>query len=763
MPKLQNVQKINYTPFLRTVRLSDSLPCLLILLAARCSFLEISPFACAMFFSVFDLKIGYMGILFSALGFFSRGVLMQKSDSLLAMLLLMIYALIRSDYKQQRIISSAVCGGAVFLSGIIRFFYMPFSTYDVLLLIIEAITAAFSYILFLNASALTGYLRRAPKESELISAAVCAGIFISGLSGLTPEGSVDISRIISAYMIMSVSLSLPLAVSGSCGVAAGLICSMNDTSAVTLTGLYGLSAIFGNLLKSFGKYGVALGFLGSTAVTALYIGNTVSVSVIEIIAACALFIITPNRVHKSISDYILRTASVGKTCDSDRMREYLGARLGAAGHAFARLASVYRGITEKSIRMYNKDICTVIDKTVNKVCAGCADCGRCIEKNYADSYRIIFGALEALEDKGFCNAANAPKEFTVMCSKSDIFLCELAHSYEDYRRSLLKKGEFEHNRDIMINQYEEISDIFSGIGDEIGTGFCFLGELEEKLGDCLVEAGCPLRKASALENGAGETEIYISLNRPFDKEKLAKLVSECVGMPFECRGGYANLKLVQKTAYRVEYGEKQIAEGSQVVSGDTVSSFYTDRGKFYVLLCDGMGSGSAAGRESRTCGRLLEELIKDGFKAQTAVSLVNSSLALLCDAESFSSVDLLEIDLFTGNADFYKVGCCRSFIKRGDRIDTVFSSALPIGILPDVHISRISKKLDSGDLVIMMSDGADGNGYGFLSGERVKKILSDSDKSMNDVAAAVAESTGFKNAACARDDITVAAIKISAV
>ena len=60
----------------------------------------------------------------------------------------------------------------------------------------------------------------------------------------------------------------------------------------------------------------------------------------------------------------------------------------------------------------------------------------------------------------------------------------------------------------------------------------------------------------------------------------------------------------------------------------------------------------------------------------------------------------------------------------------------------------------------MISDGADGGGYGFLSGERLKKIIADNDKNMNDAADAVAKSCGGKNAAKARDDITVVAIKI---
>ena len=64
------------------------------------------------------------------------------------------------------------------------------------------------------------------------------------------------------------------------------------------------------------------------------------------------------------------------------------------------------------------------------------------------------------------------------------------------------------------------------------------------------------------------------------------------------------------------------------------------------------------------------------------------------------------------------------------------------------------------DLIIMMSDGAEGNSLGFLSSERMKKLLEDDNKRMDDIAAAVINSAGLKGITKVRDDMTVAAIKI---
>ena len=173
-----------------------------------------------------------------------------------------------------------------------------------------------------------------------------------------------------------------------------------------------------------------------------------------------------------------------------------------------------------------------------------------------------------------------------------------------------------------------------------------------------------------------------------------------------------------------------------------------------------MGSGSSAGKESRITGRLLEEFLKDGFTAVTAIGIINSSLAMNNTSDCFSSIDLLEINLITGNAEFYKIGSCKSFIKRGSSIETVFSPSLPAGIVPGIHISGTTRKLEKDDIIIMLSDGAEGTGFGSLSSERIKKIISDDDKTMNDLASAIIESSEYRSRTKIVDDMSVAAIRI---
>ena len=87
------------------------------------------------------------------------------------------------------------------------------------------------------------------------------------------------------------------------------------------------------------------------------------------------------------------------------------------------------------------------------------------------------------------------------------------------------------------------------------------------------------------------------------------------------------------------------------------------RDGLYILLCDGMGSGVAASRESKLAIRLLERFLKAGVDPESALKTLNSALALRNEEEGgFTTVDLLRLDLFTGEGALYKFGAAPTYI-----------------------------------------------------------------------------------------------------
>lgn len=119
-----------------------------------------------------------------------------------------------------------------------------------------------------------------------------------------------------------------------------------------------------------------------------------------------------------------------------------------------------------------------------------------------------------------------------------------------------------------------------------------------------------------------------------------------------------------------------------------------------------MGSGPEAGLESQAAIELIEKFMEGGFSESTMLNAVNSIMGMkFSEDEKFTTLDMSCIDMYTGEVEFIKVGACMSFIKKGKAVEVIDSSSLPFGILDNINIKPIKKKVNHGDIIVTISDG----------------------------------------------------------
>ena len=181
-------------------------------------------------------------------------------------------------------------------------------------------------------------------------------------------------------------------------------------------------------------------------------------------------------------------------------------------------------------------------------------------------------------------------------------------------------------------------------------------------------------------------------------------------------------KPAEELKYAVSVSVRQEAKKGQTVNGDTVLHFKAGN-KYFVILCDGMGSGAAAREISGLTAGLFAEFFGSGIEKGKAVDMINSAIALNAGRESFSSADILEFDLVTGRAEFLKLGSAQSFIKKKGEFREVASSVLPIGILESIEVNPQTYKLSAGDEILMITDGIGEAASGVLKNEWIKKVF----------------------------------------
>ena len=185
------------------------------------------------------------------------------------------------------------------------------------------------------------------------------------------------------------------------------------------------------------------------------------------------------------------------------------------------------------------------------------------------------------------------------------------------------------------------------------------------------------------------------------------------------------IELEEVPLYSASVGMASLCAGGETdgVCGDACCAKRCEGGRLLMMLCDGMGHGEAAHRQSEKTLELLLLLLEAGYTRHQAISAVNGIMLGVQAEERFSTVDLVDVDLWTGEVFGEKLGACPTWIVRGSHMKKVDSSSLPLGILQEARPTAAQYRLHSGDILVLMSDGV---ADVFQNDDQMKKAMEES-------------------------------------
>lgn len=164
-----------------------------------------------------------------------------------------------------------------------------------------------------------------------------------------------------------------------------------------------------------------------------------------------------------------------------------------------------------------------------------------------------------------------------------------------------------------------------------------------------------------------------------------------------------------EAAFLPEVGISSVGKDGSRVSGDRGICFTARNLEYYVILCDGMGTGEEAAQCSGDTLRLLERLLRSGIAPEQALRLLDSC-EILRGATCFSTVDLLQVHLYTGDAVIYKWGAAASYFRDGEEVKIIGTATTPpgVGVGGEHAPERYELSLKRGEMLVLVSDGAGG-------------------------------------------------------
>ncbi len=321
-----------------------------------------------------------------------------------------------------------------------------------------------------------------------------------------------------------------------------------------------------------------------------------------------------------------------------------------------------------------------------------------------------------LEEK-LTNAAKAIEKLSKSILKTDMETGNIDSIETNTDINQIWKNKFDESRNIMSGQLNQISKIIEEYSHEMYDFVKITGEEEEYIRHKLKGRKVYMDKIMGIENRRHKKEYLITAKCEkgvtIGTREIAEAVSEAFGKAYmpsrNCRKVISNefttTTYVEEANFYVLHGAARKARGESGISGDNYSLKELENGQVLMGISDGMGYGASACLESETVIELLEQLLDSGFDGDTALKMINSVMIMNSEEEHPATLDYGVIDLHSGMCDLVKIGAATTFVKRGNWVETIKSTSMPLGMFAEVDYDSTSKKLYDGDLVIMVSDG----------------------------------------------------------
>lgn len=359
----------------------------------------------------------------------------------------------------------------------------------------------------------------------------------------------------------------------------------------------------------------------------------------------------------------------------------------------------------------------MFSKVTEKVCEDCENRQECLGENKIDTYQMLCEILYVVEDYGAEINVELKRKLQKQCIRAPRFLRETLEAFENAKQIVVWNNKLVQNREGFAGQMKSFAKMIQYTTRELDAGIFEDEHLEKKLKNHLKKHGVKMLSSVFYMTPQGKYEIHLTVKAMkghcIVTKEMAAEVGRCIGRVMTPQQGerpilgeeYCTVACVEGAGFHTLQGVARVGKDGDKVSGDSFLMTDLPGGKKGIALSDGMGSGEDAFKESTMVVEMLEELLEAGFPVKTAIQMMNTALVIGREDVRFSTVDVCLFDLYAGSCEFVKAGASTTFIKRKNKVESIRSTTLPIGVLQEIEVDVTEKRLESGDFVIMVTDG----------------------------------------------------------
>ncbi len=600
-------------------------------------------------------------------------------------------------------------------TGVTLLFVSTSRMTDFSLCLIEAVASgAGAYFLSRTANLLTTARSiTAFSRQELATLSFSGCILVLSLGTVTVYG-ISLGRIIAVTAILLAARYGGVSGGSICGTATGVVFSLQSLNMAFLSGGYAFGGLMSGLFASTGKIGVSIAFALCNSVLSFASGSRELVFklIAESAFAVAIFMVIPKEAGARLrAVFEPREEYIG----TDALKHNVISRLSFASKALESVRDCVGSVSEKLRAKSNDSFDGIFAYAAEKTCKTCGLKSYCWQNQKELTADDFYRLGEKLKSDGFVTEKTVETTFTKKCCKPNDMAKSINEGFGEYQSALQAERRITQVRSATTGQLSSVSALLSDLCDEFDTYERYDTATADRLSDRLRREGYYLTDCTCrIQHNKGmtaELEFKPTKNREINKSELRKIVSACCGRPFDAPAiseteNSIRLVFSQLARFDADIGSSQHIAGGKGLCGDSVNYFQGASGNMIAVISDGMGTGGRAAVDSNMAVSILKKLVVAGLSFDSSLSVINSALMVKSEDESLATLDVTDINLYSGKATFFKAGAPLTLVRRAGRIIRRESPSLPAGILSEVKFAKESLTLHHGDRILMVSDGA---------------------------------------------------------
>lgn len=545
------------------------------------------------------------------------------------------------------------------------------------------------------------------------------------------------------------------------GAILSIVCVLGaalcDPSLITAGIILEAGAVVGGTVCAHGKLPQASSSLLTCAAAGALLGMDSDMLGVmaDILIASVIFMILP------VNALIKKFTFGGDRSSREEGAEIFAERLELIGNTMGELKYAVEKTAETLDKGINRDISSVYNSACDKICKSCRFNMKCWGEEYSNSINMMNSLVKILRAGREVTSDDFSGFLALRCDKLGELSAAVNKNYDEFVTAGQLDRRIKEMRTVLTRQLETTEKLFYSMSEEFGENTIYDEAAAVKACRVLERCGLADIKADVRVTDDGMCiEAYGSGKLSCTEEELGDFMIEALQREFDLPillrfGKKIRVTMFERALYGVKTASCQISRRKGNSSGDYLTSYIDGKGNFYGIISDGMGSGSRAKIDSAFACGLLTKLLESGVPVETAAEMLNSSLLVKSGDESFATLDVCRINLYSGKTQIYKAGGADTFIHSGRKITKIASMGLPIGVSYAVSMDSRAFTAGNGDVIIMTTDGAD------LSERWLEQVFDkDVSKDLDELVKSIAAAARFNCEKGREDDISIMAMEI---